>query len=132
MKEKIIEPDVVHLPQDGRDESGEGALSHALEAAQERTALALRGQLDSVIGYVKNSKLKLKEKAQLLSTLVRAHESLTKSERMTAGREAGHTTVNAGVIVIPQKSERESWHEHAVAEVERAKALGGRNDSTEG
>jgi len=103
---------------------GEGTLSLALKRAQESTSLELRGQLDSVISKVKTSKLKLREKAGLLAQLVKAHETLTKTERMTAGvsGKEGHTTVNAGVIVLPQKADASDWHEMASQEVERAKA----------
>ena len=106
-------------------DGGEVTLSHALTEAQLLTSLELRGQLDTVIQRVKASKLKLKEKAALLATMVKAHETLTKTERMSAGlSDKTHTTVNAGVIVVPEKLAGKDWHSEAIAEVERAKALG--------
>jgi hypothetical protein len=107
-------------------EDGEGTLSRALQDTQLASSQVLRRELDILSERVRKSKLKLKDKVALMNSLVRSHESLTKTERMAAGLDSRHSSVvNAGVIIVPHKTGSESWHELALEEVERAQSEDG-------
>lgn len=103
---------------------GEGTLSHALQSTQIQSSQVLRTELSTLTGRLSGSRLKLAEKIKLMAVLVKAHEALTKTERLAAGLGGDRTTVNAGVIVIPEKAGYDSWHEVALAEVERGRQQG--------
>jgi hypothetical protein len=66
-------------------------------------------------------KLGVEKRANVLGKLVKAHSELVKTQRTIAGLDKQTGTINAGVIIIPGKSN--NWVDEAKEEIDNAHKL---------
>jgi len=107
-----------------------GTLSLTIQ--QEETSKKLRQSLSVLAKRVQGStKLNLSQKVTMLASLVKSHESLTKTERAVAGLDRKDvTTITAGVIIVPGKADADSWAVEAEKEINAVANKLGLGDGT--
>jgi len=95
-----------------------GALPRAQLAQTEELMLAITTTIEMVKGA---KKLGVEKRASILAKLVKSHAELVKTQRTMLGLDQGSGNINAGVIIIPGKSD--NWAEDAKKEIENAKKM---------
>lgn len=84
----------------------------------ERIGELLREAVQTLRGA---KKLGTEKRVKLIGQLVKAHSELVKTQRTISGLDQMSGDINAGIIIIPEKSK--NWIQDAQNEIENAKKL---------